>query len=186
MNLNIALLHYPVTDKNGLTVATSITNFDIHDIARTARTYGMNRYYIVTPIESQIWLAGRIINHWQEGFGADYNPTRKEAFKNVRLKTDISEVIEDIRSKSDRKLYLVATSAKQHPNSVSFGELRKKIKLSKNAEFCILFGTGWGLHPEIMKEVDYILEPIYGPTEYNHLSVRSAVAIILDRLVGRK
>jgi hypothetical protein len=35
-----------------------------------------------------------------------------------------------------------------------------------------------------MEQADYILEPIYGPGEYNHLSVRSAVAIILDRLLG--
>jgi hypothetical protein len=36
----------------------------------------------------------------------------------------------------------------------------------------------------MMKKFDYILEPVYGPGEYNHLSVRSAVAIILDRLAG--
>jgi len=33
-----------------------------------------------------------------------------------------------------------------------------------------------------MAEADAALEPIVGPTEYNHLSVRSAVSIILDRL----
>jgi len=30
----------------------------------------------------------------------------------------------------------------------------------------------------------YILEPIRGNAKYNHLSVRSAVSIILDRLLG--
>ena len=47
---------------------------------------------------------------------------------------------------------------------------------------CLLFGTGYGLVDEIMAEADYTLEPIVGPTDYNHLSVRSAASIILDRL----
>lgn len=37
---------------------------------------------------------------------------------------------------------------------------------------------------EMMKQFDYIVEPIYGAGTYNHLCVRSAVAIILDRLLG--
>ena len=37
---------------------------------------------------------------------------------------------------------------------------------------------------EAMKKFDYILEPVYGSCDYNHLCVRSAVAIILDRLAG--
>ena len=35
-----------------------------------------------------------------------------------------------------------------------------------------------------MKSFEYKVEPIYGPSNYNHLCVRSAVAIILDRLAG--
>ncbi|MGW8301987.1 MAG: RNA methyltransferase [Desulfobacterales bacterium] len=31
-----------------------------------------------------------------------------------------------------------------------------------------------------------MLEPIAGKTDYNHLSVRSAAAIIFDRLLGKK
>ncbi|RLB43293.1 MAG: hypothetical protein DRH23_16495, partial [Deltaproteobacteria bacterium] len=33
---------------------------------------------------------------------------------------------------------------------------------------------------------DVFLEPIVGPTDFNHLSVRAAVAITLDRLFGVK
>jgi len=33
--------------------------------------------------------------------------------------------------------------------------------------------------------MDMLLEPIEGYTDYNHLSVRSAAAIILDRLLGK-
>ena len=35
-----------------------------------------------------------------------------------------------------------------------------------------------------MQDCDYILEPVQAGSDYNHLSVRSAVSIILDRLLG--
>ena len=50
----------------------------------------------------------------------------------------------------------------------------------------LVFGTGWGLAPEVIERADLVLEPICGPTDYNHLSVRSAAAIILDRLRGAR
>jgi hypothetical protein len=51
---------------------------------------------------------------------------------------------------------------------------------------CVLvFGTAWGLSEALMETADYILVPVSGPEDYNHLSVRSAAAIILDRLMGR-
>ena len=37
---------------------------------------------------------------------------------------------------------------------------------------------------EIMDQLDHILDPIRGRGQYNHLSVRSAAAIILDRMFG--
>ena len=46
----------------------------------------------------------------------------------------------------------------------------------------LLFGTGWGLAPEALARMDDVLEPVRGTTDYNHLSVRSAASIILDRL----
>jgi len=51
--------------------------------------------------------------------------------------------------------------------------------------FLIVFGTGWGLTESILAQSDYVLEPIEGGTDYNHLSVRAAAAIIMDRLLGR-
>jgi len=39
------------------------------------------------------------------------------------------------------------------------------------------------LTKEVKDDSDYVLAPIEGKG-YNHLSVRSAVAIILDRLLG--
>jgi hypothetical protein len=49
----------------------------------------------------------------------------------------------------------------------------------------LLFGTGWGLTEEVLAAADRRLEPIQGAGDFNHLSVRAACAITLDRLLGR-
>ena len=49
----------------------------------------------------------------------------------------------------------------------------------------MLFGTGWGLEKSILNEADYVLDSVEGIGEYNHLPVRAAIAIILDRLIAR-
>jgi hypothetical protein len=53
-----------------------------------------------------------------------------------------------------------------------------------NKPILLLFGTGWGLSDSLTNEADFKLEPIFGKAldGYNHLSVRSAVAIYCDRL----
>ncbi len=56
----------------------------------------------------------------------------------------------------------------------------------KARPFLIILGTGWGLTETIFSQSDYVLEAVEGYTDYNHLSVRSAAAIILDRLMGRQ
>jgi len=61
--------------------------------------------------------------------------------------------------------------------------LREKITADA-PPVCLIFGTGHGLHPEVLELADAVLEPIHGPTEFNHLSVRSAVSIYLDRLLA--
>ena len=51
----------------------------------------------------------------------------------------------------------------------------------------IVLGTGWGIAEPFFKEVHTFLGPVYGPLGsegYNHLSVRAAGAVILDRLFG--
>ena len=182
MGIYIALIHYPVMDKHGRAVATAITNLDIHDLARVARTYNVSRFYVVNPIPSQQWLANRVIQHWLEGYGAEYNPTRQEAVKLASVVADLEEVIEDIGKDNDLPVVFVATTAKPLPHRISFKELREKIYKTP-ANYCILFGTGWGLHPSLILDVDYVLEPIRGVGDFAHLSVRSAAGIILDRLI---
>jgi len=181
-NLYIGLVHYPVYDKKKKVVATAVTNFDIHDIARCARTFGAGGFFVITPLESQIHLVERLIRHWVVGGGSTYNPTRKEPLSIVRISRTIDEADQEISGLWRRKAKRIATGASRRPGSVGFGMLRK-IMEDRNTPFFILFGTGWGLTEEVKVGSDYLLEPIEGEA-YNHLSVRSAVAIILDRLVG--
>jgi hypothetical protein len=181
MGLFVALVHYPVLDKNGKSVATSITNLDVHDISRSSRTYGIDKFYVVTPVPGQQWFAHRVIDHWLEGFGAEYNWTRKEAMTITHVVGDLEEAAEDMAREEDLPVVFIATTAKRLPNQVSYKKLRRMF-VEKPAHYCIVFGTGWGLHPSLMMDVDYTLEPINGPGDFNHLSVRAASAIILDRL----
>ena len=183
MNVNIALVHYPVLDKHGETVATSITNLDIHDLARAATTYNVRRFYVVNPIPGQQWLANRVIQHWMEGYGAEYNPTRQEALRIAKVVGDLEEAAEDMEKDTSCPIVFVGTTARMLPHHISFTALREKLQ-DEHTAFCIVFGTGWGLHPSLLMDFDHVLEPIKGAGEFNHLSVRAATAIILDRLLS--
>ena len=181
-NLYIGLVHHPIYDKRKEVVATAITNFDIHDIARCAKTFGAGGFFIITPLESQVQLAERIIRHWVEGSGSVYNPTRKESLSLVRVSRTIDEADQAISDLWQKKVKRVATGASPYPKSIDFGFLKKLLK-DETTPFFLLFGTGWGLTQEVKDDSDYVLAQIEGKG-YNHLSVRSAVAIILDRLLG--
>ncbi|HBQ11088.1 MAG TPA: hypothetical protein DEF51_07890, partial [Myxococcales bacterium] len=65
----LALVHHPVVDRAGDVITTAVTNLDVHDIARSARTYDLAGYYVVTPIEAQHRLVDRILGHWRDGAG---------------------------------------------------------------------------------------------------------------------
>ncbi|MBW2065886.1 MAG: RNA methyltransferase [Deltaproteobacteria bacterium] len=184
MRLYVGLVHYPVCDKNNQTIASAITTTDIHDISRLARTYGLKRFYVVTPLEDQQELAERILRHWREGFGASYNPHRKQALELVSIVASLDEAVKDIERVEGEPPILVATDAsRQEGNRLDY-EKARDIVCSEKATLLML-GTAWGLDRAIIMESDYILDPIEGGTDYNHLSVRTAAAIILDRLAGR-
>lgn len=182
-----ALVHYPVNDKNGQVVTSSITNLDIHDIARCCRTYGIRSYYIVNPVQALQKLAAKIIDHWQMGYGSAYNDTRKDALALVRLSDTLEEAIVHIERECGTRPMIVATSARQQREAapiITFANLRGMVQ-KKTSPVVILFGTGWGLADSVLASADYVLEPIVGRSDYNHLSVRGAAAIILDRVLAR-
>lgn len=184
-DLFLVLLHYPVLDKNGLIVTTAVTNMDIHDIARSARTYGVRAFYVATPTRSLRILAAKILEHWDTGFGATYNATRKAALELVALEQDLDSTLVTVERLTGRRPCVVATSARPGPDRTSFAALRARLDTSDEPHLIVL-GTGWGLAPEIFRRADLVLEPVRGPTDYNHLSVRAAAAIILDRLRGAR
>ncbi len=180
--LSIALIHHPVVNKKAEIIGSAVTNLDIHDIARTARTYGVTDYFIATPYEDQRQLVQELLAHWETGHGASYNPARREALSIVRLVEDLSSAVDILTARYEKRPLLVATSAVLREKTLGYGELGNRIR--NNEPVLLIFGTAHGLAPEIITEADATLPPIKGGTEYNHLSVRSAASIIIDRLLG--
>ncbi len=181
-DLYVALLHYPVVNKNGETITSAVTNLDLHDIARASKTYGITRFYVVTPLQDQKKLLEKILSHWISGSGAAYNRIRGDALEIVRIKDTLKGVLDDIRIKSGLQAKTVVTTAKKNFRNINFQGLRKM--LESGTPHVLIFGTAWGLSDNFLEKADFILDPIMGDADYNHLSVRSAVSIILDRLKG--
>jgi hypothetical protein len=180
--IHIALLHFPISDKRGQPICTSVTNLDVHDISRAATTYGLDAAWMVHPYERQRVFLQRVLRHWREGWGATYNPTRQEALARTELAADLGEVVERIEAETGRRPVLAGTSARPVGDVVTFREMRRRIETNPQQPHVIVLGTGWGLHPDILAELDVMIEPIRGPVPWNHLSVRAAAGIILDRL----
>jgi len=181
--LYVALIHYPILKKDGSIVSTAVTNFDVHDISRTCKTYNVKNYFLVTNLPAQRKIVEKVLDYWLNGYGGEFNPNRKEALEIFKIKNYLEDVIEEIEKMEGERPKIVFTSAKARNNVVSFEDLKDKIKNSDHP-FLILFGTGWGMPEEIREISDYNLEPIRANGEFNHLSVRAAVAITLDRLIG--
>ena len=181
--ISVGLIHHPVSDKQGDVITSSITNLDLHDIARSAKTYGLRHFFVAHPVRALRSLASKICEHWSVGFGAEYNPNRKEALEQIKIVQDLDDMILNLEQVYKKRPKLITTSAKVSENSISFSKMRAELCLSQDP-YLILLGTGWGLHEEILIRADYHLEPIYGPTPYNHLSVRAAAAIMFDKLFG--
>jgi hypothetical protein len=187
----VALLHYPMTNRLGELVATAVTNMDLHDISRSCRTYDIRGYYIVTPVDEQHKVVGRILSHWRTEQSEKWHPDRFEALSRTKLVRDFESVKNEILQAHGELPEVVLTDARPKPNSVTYSDYRRELEDPKRLKpALIVFGTGWGISDIFYPEVHRILTPVYGPKDesgkegYNHLSVRSAVAIILDRLLG--
>lgn len=180
--IDVALIHHPVVNRGGETIGSAVTNLDLHDLARAGRTYGVDACWIVTPYADQQELAGQIVRHWTEGYGGTVNPDRKEALSLLRVRTDLQEVMAEATEKWGERPLVFATCAKPQQNTRGYGEVREL--LQQGQPLLLLFGTGWGLAPEVLRGVDGTLPPLRGQGDFNHLAVRSAAAIIMDRLLA--
>jgi hypothetical protein len=185
MTLYLGLVHHPIRNKIGELVTTSVTNLDIHDIARSCRTFGAKRYFIITPLLAQQGLVNRILGHWETDDGAAYNPDRSDALALAQVVSSIEDAEAEITTKHGQRPKIVVTGANFEGDLMHPSELREKLSIDEVPYF-LLFGTGWGLYTSVLERSDYQLTPILGQAVdgYNHLSVRSAVAIYLDKLLG--
>jgi len=184
--LAIALVHRPVLDKEGLVVTSALTNLDVHDLARSARTYGCTDYFVVHPIEVQRELATRIVTHWTEGSSAKRIPDRKHALEIVRPVPTLQDAVAALAATasvpaSDVTIWMTAARKLEGRPMLSFDQARSQLQ-GAGGPVLLVFGTGWGLAPEVVDLAHGLLEPIRGPGPWNHLSVRAACAIALDRL----
>lgn len=181
--LAVALVHHPVLDAQGQTVTSALTNIDVHDLARSARTYGCAAFYVVHPIEAQRTLVTRIVEHWTHGSSAQRIPDRKEALSIVRPVASLADAVSDLAG--PRPVETWVTAARRVGESTSFAQARAELAREGAGPVLVVFGTAWGLADEVVSGADRVLEPIVGRGDWNHLSVRAACAIALDRLAGR-
>lgn len=178
-----ALVHHPVRDKTGSVVTTAVTNLDVHDLARSARTHGLAGYFVVTPITAQRAIVERIIEHWTGGRGKIRVPSRSEAIALVRPCASMADAIAAITAEAGAPRVVATAANSQERPTVSFQDERETLAHTSQPTL-LVFGTGHGLAAELLDDVDALLEPVRGRDGYNHLSVRAAFAIILDRLLG--
>lgn len=179
-NLFLALVHYPVLSAQKKSLAVSLTNLDIHDISRSSCTYGVGGLYVTTPLEDQQKLLSILLEHWVTGPGSLTNPDRAKALSLVHPVAYVQNAVDDIAGKTGRRPRIIATSARG-TGSMGFVELRE---LLQEEPVLLLLGTSHGLAPQILEQCDGILPPIRACGHYNHLSVRAAAAIMLDRILG--
>ena len=192
----LALVHHPVLDKTGRVVATALTNVDLHDLARSARTFGLAGVFVVTPVALQQRLAAEIAGHWTHGDGRAHL-RRAEAMRLVHVAPSLAQAQEMIAEAAGCAPVVVVTAARSTTDQtpgIAFSALRRdlhKVHAQPPRPVLLVFGTGWGLAPEVMQSADLRLPPVNrepslqgDSAPYNHLSVRAAVAIVLDRLLG--
>jgi tRNA (guanine37-N1)-methyltransferase len=181
-HLHVALVHAPVLNRQGEVTGSAVTNLDLHDLARCCRTYGTGTYWVVTPYADQQALARELLDYWVQGPGAAVNPDRAEALSLVRVVPDLAAVLQGMAAQGKEQPMLVATSAREGARTCTYRALRAQ--LYSGRPVLLLFGTASGLAPALLEQAQALLPPIRGYSSYNHLPVRAAAAVVLDRLLG--
>ena len=176
--LAVALVHYPVLNRRNEVVASAVTNLDLHDIARTCRTFGVGRFFVVTPVKEQQKVVEQILEHWLHGYGSMHNPDRCSAFQLLETVADLETARERWSEKHSRPARIIVTSAKS-PQGLNGQDCQH---LLAEEPLLLVLGTGSGLAPEIIDQSFETFQSIQGVVDYNHLPVRAAAAIILDRI----
>jgi hypothetical protein len=183
-SVSVALVHHPILDRAGEIVTTAITNLDVHDMSRSARAYGCRHLFVVHPVGAQRQLCDRIRDHWVQGSGKRRIPDRAAALEIVRTVPSLEDVYTELGGRAATEVWATAAQTKGVP-ATSFADARGLLPASKH--LLLVFGTGWGLPTSVLESADRLLAPIVSGRGdgWNHLSVRAACAIVLDRVLSR-
>lgn len=182
----VVLMHDGIMQKDGKVGTTSVTSIDIHDIARSSATYNLKNYFVVTPLLDQQMMVKTILGFWgDQNVGAQYNKDRHTALDVVVLSSSIKEVIEQIEHQEGQSPIILGTSARFNMHDAKMITYHDQPKIwSHQKPVLIMLGTGHGMADELLEKCDYFLPPLCGFSNFNHLSVRSAAAIIFDKWLG--
>lgn len=181
----VALMHNDMMLKEGRIGPTSVTSIDIHDIARSSTTYGLKNFFVVTNLKDQQKMVQKMLSFWvDEKIGGDYNNNRHHAVLSVKLENELDDVIMTIEKKEGKKPLIIGTSARQQDAQQAITYFDQEIVWQHDRPVLFLFGTGSGMSERLLQRCDYMLPPLQSYYNFNHLSVRSAVAIILDKWLG--
>ena len=188
-NLSFCLVHYPVSLGPKKIGASSLTNLDIHDIARISRSYAMGSFYPVTPLHDQLRVLEEILRHWTRGPGGIGNADRAQALGLVQPATSLEEAVAHMTAQHGTRPRLVASSAvwpakgkASKPECMPMTP-RDVRRWCDQGPVMLCLGTAQGLAPEVLEQCEGTLRPVRF-LGYNHLSVRSAAAILADRILG--
>ena len=184
-NLSFCLLHHPVMLDKKNSGISSLTNLDIHDIARISRSYLMGPFYVVTPLSDQRRLLGDILRYWTCGPAAAANPDRARALACVRPAASLEDAAAHLREHTGAGPRLVASSAswpakKNAPVPLAPQDVRD---WCRSGPVLLCLGTARGLAHKVFARCEGVLRPLRFLND-NHLSVRSAAAIFADRILG--
>lgn len=179
--LYLALVHHPVLDRAGQTTTSAVTTLDVHDLARVGRTYDAVAVYVVTPLAAQQALVAELRTHFTSGAGAAAAPDRAEALSRLCIVGSVEEAAADLAQREGHAARLVLTAASHRTPARSPDQVRADLAAGLPVLLC--FGTAHGLGELPLGDGDGFLPPLQ-PGGYNHLPVRGALAILIDRLVG--
>ena len=179
-NLYLGLVHYPVLNKKNEITAVSLTNLDIHDIARVCCSYGLGGFFVITPLADQQDLARSLLKYWKTGQGSRTNPDRVQAVALVDIVDDLDTAALRIQQRCGSPPRRIGSSARAR-GQMHYTELRQTLQ---EEAVLLLLGTGYGLADLVLDELDGVLPPLRAFSPYNHLSVRTAAAVMVDRIIG--
>jgi len=179
--LDLALVHHPVVNRNGETIASTVDELDVFDACRLSLVYPVRHLWLVTPVPAQRALIGRLLAHGRDPARIAEGRGQFDAVSDVASLGDAVAAAEDLH---DTEITTVATSATPPGARPALTFAQMRADLDTGASMMLLVGKAWGLAPEVLDQADAQLEPIRGGNDFDHLPVRAAIAILLDRLLA--